>query len=439
MDPLPVHFDDYRKGVVQLRVDLDTNIKSAIAQLNPASSAMDASSLLAPANSPPANNDPNSMTVLSVLNQARPLMEYEYAKLQPLSYSLPLQMPVLYEIYRPAVVAMEARVGELVMGELMERARVAVLNDIMQPTRFAKLKAVRAVTDSILVPFDHDLKEYGRAASHGRIKKRGSDTEEPYRIELDAKKASLALQTASVTAVYQAMSMNASKGVLLVSDVVSERVEASEDKQRRLTELLEIEFPRVLRILMETSQEEAQNIVPAYESDLRALLEDINDKYLAMVMTAATLNELLASYVVLLTTRLDQVSSLFESYVAAAPIIYASQNVPAAPLKRDYSVLMQTPSAGRLIQLVEASRRVLPPASTKDLKFLNEIPRNLVDQDLQPIQPDSRQPHAMDRVQRFFVQQTPDKSRLVTEYQTLKARTVAAAAMAAAEKAPRRK
>lgn len=399
MDPLPIQYSDYREALDAMIRWLPGHVQGII-------------------------DNRRDVDATVVMAAVRPAMEVIYANVPTVTRSMPLSRPVLYEIYRPSVAAMETRVAEAVILYLIEIIRVRVLRWALDRDRLFELPAVVNATDNALLPYPQDLEEWGRKATHGRIKTKKA--EEPYRIELDAKRVSADLRTAMVTALYDVMRMSAPKGHQTVQAVVQARARAHAETQRQLTDLLNYEFPRVLIILLEISQFEATNIIPSYEQSLRTFLEDIGPKYLDLVKQALNTNELQRTYGVLFGTRLEQISSLFESYRNDAPLVDPLSKIPAAPTKRDLSLLFQTASGTYLAQMYEASRRVLPPASTKGLKFLDEIPRNLVDTDLSPVGLVSS-PHPMDRVQRYFESQTVNASELKDAYQRLKARTALAA------------
>lgn len=362
-----------------------------------------------------------------VLQQVRPWLEQQYAGLEaPLSKSIPMSAPVLYEAYRPSVQLMENKVYEAIVLYLVELARIKVLEQSMRTAKDGP--AVKRVTAAALVPPEyHNLRELGQKADRGRITTKKAAAEEPFRIPLDIKRTTDALRTAMVTDAYEVMEMSVPKGIVTISDAVLARTDAYYGADREIKRLLGVEFPRVVHALLEQSQREAVNVVPPYESSLRELLADMSGAYLALVQSSDTLDDLQRGYVALMEGRLEQVGSIFESYRHDAPLFSPTDNIPGAPTRRDYSVLYQTPPGLQLIQMYEASRRVLPPKVIKELKFLDEIPRNLVDTDLAPLAP-ATAPHPMDRVQRYFESQSITGDLLPDSYRQLKVRTAAAAA-----------
>ena len=416
MDTLPVQFTDWRESVHRrlLGGTLYAQVVEAIAA------------------------DHGKRRTGEVLQEVRPWLEQQYAGLElPLSKSVPMSAPVLYEVYRPSVLTMEAKVYEAIVLYLVELARIKVLEQRMKTAKDGP--AVRRSTDATLLPAEYsNLRELGQKADRGRITTKKAAAEEPFRIPLDIKRTTDALRAAMVADAYEVMEMSVPKGVVTISDVVIARTDAYYGAQREINRLLYVEFPRVVHALLDQSQREALDVVPPYESSLRDLLADMSSSYLALVQSSDTLDDLQRGYVVLMEERLEQVGSIFESYRHDAPLFSPIDNIPGAPTQRDYSVLYQTPPGLRLIQMYEASRRVLPPKVTKELKFLGEIPRNLVDTDLAPLAP-AASPHPMDRVQRYFDSQSITGDLLGDSYRQLKARTAAVAAAAAAAAAPVRR
>ena len=68
-----------------------------------------------------------------VLQQVRPWLEQQYAGLEaPLSKSIPMSAPVLYEAYRPSVQLMENKVYEAIVLYLVELARIKVLEQSLK-------------------------------------------------------------------------------------------------------------------------------------------------------------------------------------------------------------------------------------------------------------------------------------------------------------------
>lgn len=338
----------------------------------------------------------------------------------PLSREMPLRAPILYDIYQPAVATLEAQVSSGLYAYAVEQVRLEAGLYVLQHVE--RQPAVRLVTDSLLLPWPHDLQEWGRQEDRGKVPRKEQDDKKEPTIKLDEKRAIVDLRTAIVNAMYQKLRLPTPKGLPpSPEDVINERKEAASAAEAEVLRLLKVKFPSALGVMLDASAREDNVILPSYTEQLFPLMADLPAIYLAQVQNAKSLDELKSQYAELMGMRLAQIGQVFESYRHAAPIIPAKEDIPNVPTTRDYSLLYQTTEGVAFINLYDASRRVLPTDVIRENKFLDEIPRNLIVGTLAPSWPAQR-PHPMDRVTTYFIDNFESGDTLNTAYSNLHAR-----------------
>ena len=380
MTTLPIQFQDYQERTVGLINEIDDEVRRYVKDTN------------------------SSGDITKVLERVRTIIGDRQKNIQPLSNDLPLRSPVLYDIYQPAVATLEGRVTSAIYTYALEVARLATGLYALQHVE--EQPAVKSVTDSLLLPWPHDLQEWGRQEHRGTIasSKGDGDKKEPT-IKLDEKRAVADLRTAIVAAMHQKMQLPVPKGLPpSPEDVINERKGAKQAAYADAMQLLEVKFPNALQVMLDESAKEDITILPGYADQLSTLMSDLPPIYHRLVETSATQDDLKKQYVELMNVRLGYIGQLFESYRQAAPIIPPQQDIPAVPTTRNTSLLYQTPEGRQFVALYDASRRVLPADIVREHKFLDDIPRNAMAGEMSTgAAPWAlTNPHPMDRVTLYF-------------------------------------
>jgi hypothetical protein len=313
--------------------------------------------------------------------------------------AMPFNDNSIYDVYAPSVRAVEARteaalrayVTALAQWNATRDAAAAIewhLDDAQVPLGAgAQPRPLAQHTHAAVAALDYSAT--GSLADMGRAQKKGDDV----RLPLDVAKVRAALAAAVLRDLVDAAGVKAAGDALAY---VAARRGAWADAQAAWTLVFDDEGPRIIRRLADITVFEQADYLLTYADTVGRIFADAPDAWARMLAAAGGTAALQAAYVSDAERRFQQLDDVCTAYAHGAPLLSPADAVPAAPTKRNCSVLFATREGEYANELYAVSRPLLPPRMT--FHFAAE---------LRPAAPSlatygARGWHPLDRVHEFF-------------------------------------
>jgi hypothetical protein len=168
----------------------------------------------------------------------------------------------------------------------------------------------------------------------------------------------------------------AAKTPVQAIDLVSSRFAEARDA---FDKALMRDLPLLLQRLVAITAKEEQEILPFFDSLLQGVWAAFSDDFRGHLYAARTLDQLEDFYVIDLSNRLEETTTLFELYKVQTPVFGTLMPVAGAPTSRDMATLMTLPVVRRIVEIYNMSQQVLLRNKNRGQgvsKFKSELPLN---------------------------------------------------------------
>lgn len=237
-------------------------------------------------------------------------------------------------IYREAVALQEKAIESAVLDVLKCRLKIVLLrrfvyalsNAVLRPqyTRFA------TAVDNLLVPQPRDLEQYAL------------QTEKPTFLSVDPMNRA-PLQSAMVDELTYQLELSRQPKTATVGSIgleIKNEQTLAEEKLANLWARAE----RTTRILLITTEYDRSQVRAAYGVALEGVWSNLLRKWIDLVKKSGSLDVLETAFTAVVVERLRQSVGILDSYANAAPLLAERLDIAGVPKKRDYRLLLFSPS-----------------------------------------------------------------------------------------------